>query len=67
MKATVSTALVAGADETAALDDVVQTVKARCGEIFVVGVHLEARKRTKVVTGPFPGVAEDVVESLQRK
>ncbi len=60
----VHTALVAGADEGSALDDVMESVKARRGEVFLVRVHLETWQGAKVVTGPLPGVAEHIVEAL---
>ena len=64
---TVHAALIACADEGATLDDVVQTVETRRGEVLVVWMHLEAWQGAEVVAGPLPGIAKHVVESLQRE
>ena len=66
MEAAMHAALVACADEGATLNDVVQTVETRRGEVFVVRVHLEAGQGAEVVAGPLPGIAEHIVETLWR-
>eukprot|EP00048_Salpingoeca_helianthica_P002629 m.58914 g.58914 ORF g.58914 m.58914 type:complete len:547 (+) comp12214_c0_seq1:992-2632(+) len=55
--------LVAGAEERAAHDDVVQTIKAGQAKVVVVRVDAEAGQRREVVLAPLPDVAKHIVKT----
>jgi hypothetical protein len=63
MKSTECTSFISSAQEAATLDDVVQSVKARGGEILIVGMDVEVIQWTEVVDAPFPCVTKGVIEA----